>query len=151
MNHSFLQREFLWRHISKTRRAIGLKFCIRNAFMAIITHAKFHFNRLMLTLIFGIWASEPPRPAERLKRPGLAGLKQTFIDMTGLRIDAKGTCQLSDRSVWEGGCFPRKTTSMPGTPKRQMPLTLKLGHFSQIDIRSILNDKLEINLSLLSW
>ena len=46
------------RHISKTRRATRLKFCIRNASMAIMTHAKFHFNRLMLTLIFGIWASE---------------------------------------------------------------------------------------------
>ena len=45
--------------------------------MAIMTHAKFHFNRLMLTLIFGIWASEPPTPpgpSERLKRPGLIGL-----------------------------------------------------------------------------
>ena len=29
--------------------------------MAVITHAKFHFNWLMLTLIFSIWASEPPR------------------------------------------------------------------------------------------
>ena len=30
----------------------------------------------MLTLIFGIWASEsPPGPGERLKRPGLIGLK----------------------------------------------------------------------------
>ena len=28
--------------------------------MAMITHAKFHFNWLMLTLIFGIRASEPP-------------------------------------------------------------------------------------------
>ena len=28
----------------------------------------------MLTLIFGIWASDPPRPGERLKRPGLIGL-----------------------------------------------------------------------------
>ena len=27
--------------------------------MAIMTHAKFHFNWLMLTSIFGIWASEP--------------------------------------------------------------------------------------------
>ena len=27
--------------------------------MGIMTHAKFHFNRLMLTLIFGIRASEP--------------------------------------------------------------------------------------------
>ena len=24
--------------------------------MDIMTHAKFHFNRLMLTLVFGIWA-----------------------------------------------------------------------------------------------
>ena len=42
--------------------------------MAIMTHAKFHFNWLMLTLIFGIWASESPGPGERLKRPGLIGL-----------------------------------------------------------------------------
>ena len=33
--------------------------------MAIMNHAKFHFNRLMLTLIFGIWASELPPPAWR--------------------------------------------------------------------------------------
>ena len=44
--------------------------------MVIMTHAKFHFNWLMLTLIFGIWASEPPPgPGERLKRPGLIGLR----------------------------------------------------------------------------
>ena len=45
--------------------------------MAIMTHAKFHFNWLMLTSIFGIWASEPPAPGpgKRLKRPGLIGLK----------------------------------------------------------------------------
>ena len=43
--------------------------------MAIMTHAKFHFNRLMLSLIFGIQASESPLgPGERLKRPGLIGL-----------------------------------------------------------------------------
>ena len=30
--------------------------------MAIMTHAKFHFNWLMLTSIFGIWASEPGEP-----------------------------------------------------------------------------------------
>ena len=33
--------------------------------MVIMTHAKFHFNRLMLTLVFGIRASEPA-PAWRL-------------------------------------------------------------------------------------
>ena len=45
--------------------------------MDIMTHAKFYFNRLMLTLIFAIRASEPPppRPGERLKRPGLIGLR----------------------------------------------------------------------------
>ena len=49
---------------------------MRNAFIDIMAHAKFYFNRLMLTLIFGIWASEPPPgPGERLKRPGLIGLK----------------------------------------------------------------------------
>ena len=45
--------------------------------MAILTHAKFHFYRLIVTLVFGIRASEPPlplRPGERLKRPGLIGL-----------------------------------------------------------------------------
>ena len=38
------------------------KVCVRHAFIAILTHAKFHFNRLMVTLIFGIRASEPPSP-----------------------------------------------------------------------------------------
>ena len=43
--------------------------------MDIMTHAKFYFNRLMLTLIFTIWASEPPPgPGKRLKGPGLIGL-----------------------------------------------------------------------------
>ena len=44
--------------------------------MVIMTHAKFYFNWLMLTLIFGIWASEPPS-GERSKRPGLTGLRKT--------------------------------------------------------------------------
>ena len=48
--------------------------------MIIMTHVKFHFNWLMLTLIFGIWASEPPGPGERLKRPGLIGLKVLAIN-----------------------------------------------------------------------
>ena len=33
---------------------------MRNAFIDIMTHAKFHFSRLMLTLVFGIRASESP-------------------------------------------------------------------------------------------
>ena len=56
-------------YISNTRRAVGLKFCIRNAFMFVMTHAKFDFNRLILTLIFGIWASEP-LPSQRTEMAG---------------------------------------------------------------------------------
>ena len=45
--------------------------------MAIMTHAKFYFSRLMVTIMIGIWTSEPPGggAGERLKRPGLIGLK----------------------------------------------------------------------------
>ena len=38
--------------------------------MAIMTHAKFHFNWLMLTSIFGIWASEPPRAWRTTEKAG---------------------------------------------------------------------------------
>ena len=71
---SYLQNE--------NEKSYQIKFSIRNAFMAIMTHVKFHFNRLMLTLIFGIRASEPPPPpppGERLKRPGLIGLKAIIV------------------------------------------------------------------------
>ena len=54
---------------------MSLKFCIRNAFIDLMTHAKFYFNQLMLTLIFGMQASELSLgPGERLKRSGLIGL-----------------------------------------------------------------------------
>ena len=48
--------------------------------MAIMTHAEFHLNRLILILILGIRASEPPppppvRPGERLKKAGPDGVK----------------------------------------------------------------------------
>ena len=36
--------------------------------MAIMTHEKFHFNRLMVTLIFGIRACEPPPPPPKARR-----------------------------------------------------------------------------------
>ena len=50
--------------------------------MAIMTHAKFHFNWLMLTSIFGIYASEPPLgPGKRLKRPGLIGLMEITLQL----------------------------------------------------------------------
>ena len=47
--------------------------------MDIMTHAKFHFNLLMLTLIFGIRTSELPLgPGERLKRPGVIGSDEAY-------------------------------------------------------------------------
>ena len=48
--------------------------------MAIMTHGKFHFNRLM-----GIRGSEPlPEPSERLKMPGLTELSEilAFLPQT---------------------------------------------------------------------
>ena len=38
--------------------------------MDIMTHAKFNFNRLMLTLIFGIRDSEPPRAWRTTEKAG---------------------------------------------------------------------------------
>ena len=47
--------------------------------MDIMTHAKFHFNQLMLTLIFGVWASEPPpRAWQTTKKAGLVGLNDMY-------------------------------------------------------------------------
>ena len=46
--------------------------------MAIMTHAKFHFNWLMLTLIFGIWASEPPRAWRTTEKAGPDRVKTSF-------------------------------------------------------------------------
>ena len=80
MTHSLFLRENLWRHISKTRRATRLKFCTRNAFMAIMTDAKFHFSWLMLTLIFGIQASEPPPPPRAWRKTEKAGPDRVNIE-----------------------------------------------------------------------
>ena len=65
--------------------------------MAIMTHDKFHFNWLMLTLIFGIWASEPlPGPGERLKRSGLIGLNsQPCFEML-----QTGRCRTCNNSLF---------------------------------------------------
>ena len=45
--------------------------------MAIMAHGKFHFNWLMLSsiLVNGPLSPPPLGPGERLKRPGLIGLK----------------------------------------------------------------------------
>ena len=67
----------------KTRRATRLKVCIGNAFMAIMTHAKFHFNRLMLTLSFDIWASESPQAWRTTEKPGSDRVKNDLRNVQG--------------------------------------------------------------------
>ena len=47
--------------------------------MAIMTHAKFHFNRLMLTLSFGIRASEPPPAWQTTEKAGLDRVKRKNV------------------------------------------------------------------------
>ena len=55
--------------------------------MVIMTHAKFHFNWLMLTLIFGIGASEPPRAWRTTEKAGPDRVKGgEHIDNTKLSI-----------------------------------------------------------------
>ena len=93
MTCSILPREILRRHISKTRRATRLKFCIKNVFMVIMTHAKFHFNQLMLSLILASGPLSPPpppspRPGEQLKRPFLIGLMHSGAQHTVMSLPA---------------------------------------------------------------
>ena len=92
MTRSLLPREILWCHISKTKRAINLTVCIRNAVMDIMTHAKYYFNRPMLTLIFAIWASEPPRAWRTTEKAGpdrvnsVAFIKKPLVNQVYIRI-----------------------------------------------------------------
>ena len=50
------------------------------------THAKFLFDLLMLTLIFGI--RDPFGPGERLKRPGLIGLNKQCLQLSGRSLSS---------------------------------------------------------------
>ena len=61
--------------------------------MTIMTRAKFHFNQLMVTLIFGICFCEPG-PGERLKTPGLTGLKEILkeLSMSSEKVYGRKNC-----------------------------------------------------------
>ena len=51
--------------------------------MDIRTHAKFHFNQLILTLIFGIRASDPPRAwrtTEKARPDRFKLVNKTFVN-----------------------------------------------------------------------
>ena len=45
--------------------------------MNIMTHTKIHFNRLMLTLTFGVWA--PPRAWPTTEKAGPDRVKTNFV------------------------------------------------------------------------
>ena len=62
MTISLLQTEICDVISPKLVKATRPKLCIRHAFMAVMTHVKFCSNKLMVTLIFGVRASEPPSP-----------------------------------------------------------------------------------------
>ena len=56
--------------------------------MAIMTHDKFYFNWLMLTLIFGIWASEPPLAWRTTEKAGPDRVKRVLlVCVTPLNIE----------------------------------------------------------------
>ena len=53
----------------------------------------------MLTLIFGIRASEPPGPGELLKRPGLIGLNFVSNDATPTIFTKNNATAQKSRSI----------------------------------------------------
>ena len=68
--------------------------------MAIMTHAKFHSNWLMLTSIFGIWAFEPPGPGERPDRVKKIESIQFQDEVHGLALCSRGI-SLVDAIDWK--------------------------------------------------
>ena len=63
--------------------------------MAMMTHAKSHFNWLMLTLIFGIWASEPPRAWRTTEKAGpdrVNDLKESPSFLEYLKLNVNCSC-----------------------------------------------------------
>ena len=70
--------------------------------MAIMTHAKSHFNQLMLTLIFGIRASEHPprawRPTEKAGPDRVKGRNYKTLCKTSLKKIGSHSDDVGSRS-----------------------------------------------------
>ena len=65
--------------------------------MDIMTRVEFHFNRLMLTLIFGVWASEPPRAWRATEKAGLDRVKESPIHHKNyIQLKTKGAILMGD-------------------------------------------------------
>ena len=85
-----------------------------------MSHAKFNLNQFMLTLIFGIQASEPPPPpgsGERLKRPSLIGLNintKDLVQISSRHFDIELRRPLFERTLYKTSNKPRRgSLSMP--------------------------------------
>ena len=64
-NRSLIERGILWRHISKSRKANFLEFCILDSLMPLIMCIKFQINELILTLLSGVWDKNPTPVGEK--------------------------------------------------------------------------------------
>ena len=53
MTHSLLERKFLWRHISKSRKANNFKFCMFTSIIRAIIGSKFQIYPITVTLFSG--------------------------------------------------------------------------------------------------
>ena len=64
-----------------------------------MTHAKFDFNWLMLTLIFGIWASEPPRAWRTTEKAGPDRVKCVPVFLSKLQFTSVSRTNLKERNL----------------------------------------------------
>ena len=83
-----LRKGYFLTSYPKTRKDTTLKFFLRNGLVAMMTHAKFHFNRIMVKLLFDMRNWQPAHgPGERLKRQGIIGLlSQHFLPRQGFCV-----------------------------------------------------------------
>ena len=81
-----------------------------------MAHAKFHFNRLMLTLIFGIQASEPPWAWRMTEKAGPDRVKRNvkqqnpyppkrLRDASPTKIDEFSLNRMNQPHYFEGECL----------------------------------------------
>ena len=70
--------------------------------MDIMTHAKFYFNTPMLTLIFAIWASEPPRAWRTTEKagPDRVKIEKVVFIQANRSFDLSGPIKLAKFRVY---------------------------------------------------
>ena len=62
MTRSIVERNYLWRHISKSKKAINLKFCLLTCIIHTIISGKLQINPLIVTLFSSSGPNSPPPP-----------------------------------------------------------------------------------------